>query len=184
MKNISVKVAVGYAFVPSDKATWQGQDIPAGYARVGVDQIVPSFETMELDIPGPEGQPTLGECLGEIILWNKKNIKFPSSATIMPPPPPSHRRSPSPPPRSPSPPPRSPHHDYNHHSASPSQSPVTDRPSSPPPAPTKDKKGPKQRKRGNAAPSMSCKLPPLPKIPKGPPILPWDRAKVSPRTQS
>ena len=107
MKNISVKVAVGFAFVPSAKATWHGGEIPAGYARVGVDQIIPEFQSMELDIPGPEGQPTLGECLGEVILWNKKNIKFPGSAPIMPPPPPSRRRSPSPPPRSPSPPPRS-----------------------------------------------------------------------------
>ena len=76
MKNLSVKVAVGFAFPPSAKATWHGREIPAGYARVGVDQIVPGFESMELDIPGPEGQPTLEECLGDIILWDKKTSRF------------------------------------------------------------------------------------------------------------
>ena len=34
------------------------------------------FDSMELDIPGPEGETTLGEVLGGIILWDKNNIKL------------------------------------------------------------------------------------------------------------
>jgi hypothetical protein len=73
-----------------------------------VDEIVPGYESLELDMPGLEDETTLGEVKGGLILWNKKDIKFPGLA----PPPLSRRRSPSPP---------SPPRDYDdHHSASPS----------------------------------------------------------------
>jgi hypothetical protein len=108
---------------------WHGREIPAGYAKVGVHEIVPGFHDMELDIAGLEDERTLGEVLGGVILWDKNYIKLPGSAprTTLPP---SRRRSPTPP----SPP--SPPHDYGHHNTSPSRSPPLDlgRPSPPPAA--------------------------------------------------
>ncbi|KAK1645884.1 hypothetical protein QYE76_063689 [Lolium multiflorum] len=64
-RNMSVKVAVGFvlpAFGPEgEPATWHGNEIPAGYARVGVDSVVPSWETLELQFPGGDGGVTLRE---------------------------------------------------------------------------------------------------------------------------
>ena len=95
VKNISLKVAVGSALPFPREARWQGREIPAGYAKVTVDGIVMGFDSMELDITGPEGERTLGEVLDGIILWEKNNIKLPGSAP-RPTPPSSRRRSPSP----------------------------------------------------------------------------------------
>jgi hypothetical protein len=105
MKNISMKVAVGQALPCPPDARLHGCEIPAGYAKVGVDEIVMGFHDMELDIPGPEDGRTLGEVVGGVILWDKNSIKPPGSAPSTTPPP-SHRRSPTPPlpPRSPPPP--------------------------------------------------------------------------------
>jgi hypothetical protein len=80
MKNISMKVAVGYALPSVPGKVWHGRDIRAGYARVGVDAIVPGYESLELDVPGHEEETTLGEVLGGVILWDKKHIVFPGSA--------------------------------------------------------------------------------------------------------
>ncbi|KAK1613168.1 hypothetical protein QYE76_036841 [Lolium multiflorum] len=89
-RNLSLKVAAGFVLpslgLEGKPALWHGNEIPASYARVGVDTIVPSFESMELEIPGGEGQGTLEEVLGDIILWDKKNIKLPGWV-----PPTSHR---------------------------------------------------------------------------------------------
>ena len=52
----------------SPKARWHGREIAAGYAKFTVDEIVMGFESMELHIAGPEGERTLGEVLGGIIL--------------------------------------------------------------------------------------------------------------------
>jgi hypothetical protein len=115
-----MKVAVGQALPCPPNARWHGLEIPAGYAKVGVDEIVMGFHDMELEIPGPEDERTLGEVLGGVILWDKNYIKLPGSAPRTTPPP-SHRRSPTP-----LSPPRSPPHDYDHHNTSPSQSPPLD----------------------------------------------------------
>ena len=102
-----MKVATGFALPYGPGALWHGTEIPAGYARVGVDEILTGFHSMELDIYGPEGERTLGEVKGGIILWDKENIKFPAgSAPWTTAPPPSRRRSPSPPSPRRSPPPR------------------------------------------------------------------------------
>jgi hypothetical protein len=132
IKNTSMKVAVGYALPCEPGVRWHCREIPAGYAYVGMDEIVSGYESLELDIPGPEDETTLGEVKGGIILWNKKDIKFLGSGPM----PPSRRRSPSPP--------GSPPHDYDHHSASPSRSLPPGQPSSSPPAPT-TAKGQKQK---------------------------------------
>ena len=169
------EVAVGYALPCPPDACWHCREIPAGYAKVGVDEIVSGFHDMELDIPGPEDERTLGEVVGAIILWDKNYIKFPGSAPRTTPPP-SHHKSPTPP----APPPaRSPPHDYGHHSASPSRSPPPDlgRTSSPSPSPP-----PAKGKRAKNALSLSSnkrspkqKRSPLPKVPHpNLPIIPYD----------
>jgi hypothetical protein len=112
MKNISMKVAIGYALPIEPGVTWHSHQILDGYARVGVDEVLLGYESLELDIAGPEDEATLGEMLNGVILWKKKDIKVLGLA--LPPPPPSHCRSPSPP---------SPSRDYNdHHNASLSRS--------------------------------------------------------------
>jgi hypothetical protein len=88
MKNISMKVAVGYVLPSGPGQTWHGREIRAGYALVGVDAIVPGYESLDLDVTGPEEEATLGEVLSGVILWDKKHIVFPS--------PPSPRNSPPP----------------------------------------------------------------------------------------
>jgi hypothetical protein len=99
LKNISMKVAVGYALPCTPGARWHGRDIQAGYARVGVDEVVHPFESLELEIHGAEGETTLGEVKGGIILWAKEYIKFAGSVPwTTTPPPSSRRRSPTPPP--------------------------------------------------------------------------------------
>ncbi|KAI5020154.1 hypothetical protein ZWY2020_045042 [Hordeum vulgare] len=78
-KNISMKVAVGQALPSGPDARWHGREIPAGFAKVGVDEIMTGFNDMELDIAGPEDERTLGEVLGGVILWDKNYIKLPCS---------------------------------------------------------------------------------------------------------
>jgi hypothetical protein len=99
MKNISTKVVVGYALPCGPREVWHGREIRAGYARIGVNAIVLGYESLELDIPGPEEQTTLGEVLGGIILWDKKHIVFLGSAPRRPPSPlsPCNSSTPSPP---------------------------------------------------------------------------------------
>ena len=144
MKNMSMKVATGYALTCEPGALWHCKEIPAGYACVGVDEIQWGYEELDLDFPTPEGERTMREVGGGIILWLKKDIHFPG-LVINPPPP-------SPPP-----------HDEgdDHNSASSSRSPPTSRqPSplprvpSPPPLPrppTTKSKGQNPRKRAAAS---------------------------------
>jgi hypothetical protein len=60
MKNISMKMAISYALSCEPGVTWHSHQIPVGYARVGVDEIVPGYESLDLDMPGPEDEATLG----------------------------------------------------------------------------------------------------------------------------
>jgi hypothetical protein len=148
MKNISIKVAAGQALPCPPDARLHGCEIPAGYAKVGMDEIMMEFHDMELDIARPEDERTLREVLGGVILWDKNYIKLSGTAPRTTPPP-SRRRSPTPPS-----PPRSPPHDYGHHNASPSRSPPPDlgRPSPPPAA-----KETKRKHASKNALSMSSK---------------------------
>ena len=87
MRNISLKVAVGYALPNQPGASYHLGDIPAGYARVGVDEIVPGFEIMDLGIHGGDEEKTLGDVKRGFVLWNKKYIVFPGSLPRPPTPP-------------------------------------------------------------------------------------------------
>jgi hypothetical protein len=82
VKNISMKVAVGFALACERRARWHGADIEAGYARVRVDEIVHGYESLELDIPGVEGESIQGEVARGIILWPKSTESLGAKATF------------------------------------------------------------------------------------------------------
>lgn len=179
VSNVSMKVADGYALPCVDGATCHSRPIPPGYARVGVDDVHPSWRVLRLDISGGDGVETLGEAVNNIILWKKKDIVFPKPpsppappsprSSPPPPPPPSPRGNPPPPP----PPTRSPHLDaMDLSSSSPSRSPLPQ----PTPPPTKSRG--EKRKGGTTAASKSSpkKKAAQTKKPKPPPeVLPYDR---------
>jgi hypothetical protein len=92
MRNISFKVAISIALPCLPGALHHNNPIPAGYARVTVDEIVEGSEELEIDYATPEGDVTLGDVKCQIILWQNKYIKFPGSV----PRPPTPRNQPSP----------------------------------------------------------------------------------------
>ena len=51
MKNISMKVADGFALPYTPEATIHGNPIPPGYARVGVDEVLSGYDSLELEFP-------------------------------------------------------------------------------------------------------------------------------------
>ena len=81
MKNISMKVADAVAYTNPTEATFHCNPIPAGYARVMVDEVVDPYSGLTLDIPRGEDERTLGEAIHHIILWRKDCIIFPSLPT-------------------------------------------------------------------------------------------------------
>ena len=87
MRNISLKVAVGFAYPNDPEASYHHGVIPAGYARVGVDEVMTGFHTMELEIPGGEEEKTQGDVERGFALWNKKYIILPDSLPRPPTPP-------------------------------------------------------------------------------------------------
>src|SRR3954464_14437199 len=73
--NISMKVAVGYALPIGPTPTYHCRPVPKGYAVVGVDEIMPTFEVLKLDYPAGEGDVTeLGDATNVTILWPKECI--------------------------------------------------------------------------------------------------------------
>jgi hypothetical protein len=93
MRSISFKVAIGTALPCLPRALHHNNPIPAGYARVMVDDIVEGYEDLEIDYATPKGDVRLGDVKCQIILWRKKYIKFLGSV----PRPPTPRNQPSPP---------------------------------------------------------------------------------------
>ena len=71
MKNISMKEADAIAYTNFPDATFHCNPIPAGYARVVVDEVVDQYSGLELDILGGDEEHTLGEAIHHIILWRK-----------------------------------------------------------------------------------------------------------------
>ena len=169
IKNLSFKAAEGYALTCEEEARWYSLEIPDGFGRVGVDEILPGYDTLELGIPGPENEKTLGEVKGRLILWKKKYIVFPGSSP----------RAPSPPGRN-SPPP-SPYDDDRdeHHISSPMTPPHqrTATPDPTPPAPTKTTKSQKRKRDASIKSTGSqpkSRAVPLPRIPPTPPVRAYD----------
>ena len=87
-----MKVAVGYALPNPPEATFHGNLIPSGYARVGVDEVLSGYDLLELHFHGGQGELTLGEAIRCIIVWRKDCIVFPNSAPRAPTPSPSPPR--------------------------------------------------------------------------------------------
>jgi hypothetical protein len=73
-RTASVKVAVGYVYPSEDGAMHHHMPIPPGCVRVGVDEVVPGFETVELDIPRGEDERTLADVKHGFALWPKKYV--------------------------------------------------------------------------------------------------------------
>src|SRR3954467_8289265 len=170
MNNLSFKVAIGTALPCLPGALHHSLLIRPGYARVTVDDIAEDFADLEIEITTPEGLTKLGDVKRNIILWNKKYIKFPGSAPRPPTP-----RNPSPPrieyPQPPSPP----QPDYRQPPSPPR--PADDRRSrststrSPPPPPCNTTTSSKKRK-FDGPPRPTSKKGQTPKIVDIPPALP------------
>ena len=73
---ISMKVSDDYAYTNPPEATFHCNLIPAGYARVLVDEVVDPYSELELDIPGGDDECFLGQANHRIILWKKDCIIF------------------------------------------------------------------------------------------------------------
>src|SRR3954471_11937100 len=73
--NISMNVVVGYALPIGPTPTYHCRPVPQGYAVVGVDEIMPTFEVLNLDYPAGEGDVNvLGDATNVTILWSKECI--------------------------------------------------------------------------------------------------------------
>ena len=59
IKNLMFTVAYSTAMPTQPGNVYHGQQIPAGYTRIGVEQVCQGWETLELDIPGGDGERTL-----------------------------------------------------------------------------------------------------------------------------
>ena len=135
------------------------------YTRVGVEQVCQGWETLELDIPGGDGERTLAEAIHGYILWDKRYIVLKSDDQT--PRPASQHTSPRP--ASPQNSPRaalsrqeSPAHSPSPSSHAPMNTQASPSPPwSPPPPPAKKVAAP-------------AKEPPKKKKTKEVPIKPWD----------
>src|SRR4051812_26161843 len=181
MNNLSFKVAIGTALPCLPGALHHSLPTPPGYARVTVDEIVEDFADLEIEIATPKGLTKLGDVKRNIILWNKKYIKFPGSTPRPPTPrnpnPPriEYRQPPSPPQPDYRQPPSPPQPDYRQPPSPPR--PANDRRSrststrSPPPPPCNTTTSSKKRK-FDGPPRPTSKKGQTPKIVDIPPALP------------
>ena len=68
IKNLKVTVVYGTATPTQPGDVYHGQQIPAGYTRVGVEQVCQGWETLELDILGGDRERTLAKAIHGYIL--------------------------------------------------------------------------------------------------------------------
>ena len=86
---VMVATAVVNPIDPTTTPKIHGQPIPLGYATVSVDRVCSrEFNDLPLDIPGGDGEKTLGEAVHGFILWRKRYIIIPGAS---PPPLPPQR---------------------------------------------------------------------------------------------
>jgi hypothetical protein len=84
--NDTIKVAV-VVFTPPDPTKTpriRGAPIPPRYARVAVDKVSKVYEDLALDIPGGDGEKTLGEAEKAYIRWRKRYIIILGASTPPP----------------------------------------------------------------------------------------------------
>ena len=83
--NITVKVAHGCALPPIPNGTYHFRPIPDGYAVVGVDEVIKTYERIKLDFPTGEDEVELRFALKSTCLWKKEYIVFPHMQQNRPP---------------------------------------------------------------------------------------------------
>ena len=91
--NSTIKVAIGLVN-PIDRTKTpriHGNIIQEGYAIISVDKAEKGFSDLPLDIPGGDGEKTLGEAEKTFILWRKRYIIIPGMSPPPPPELPHHR---------------------------------------------------------------------------------------------
>uniref|UniRef100_A0A0D9V190 DUF8039 domain-containing protein n=1 Tax=Leersia perrieri TaxID=77586 RepID=A0A0D9V190_9ORYZ len=72
LRNLSIKVASATTIATNPAGTFRYRTIPAGFSKVKVKQAVVTYDDLELEIAGGEGETTLGEAIHSIILWSKR----------------------------------------------------------------------------------------------------------------
>jgi len=160
-KGLINMVAFGSALLAQAGELYHGQPIPAGYARVGVEELCKGYEMLELDIPRGDNENTLAQAVHGYILWEKRNIIIKAADQ-------SSRPSSPQPPRSPPSPAAAPQH-----SPSPSSQGQPASPSPSPPLAKKQKQMPKKQAPPKEAPKKKEQRP---KKAKEAPTLPWDKS--------
>ena len=138
-KNLRFMVVYGSAMPSTPDEVYHGQEIPAGYAKVGVEEVCNDWKNLELDIPGGDGETTLADAVHGYILWDKRYIILKPTDQGSRPASPQHARRSPPPPPSLRPAPK-----HSHACSSPRQPSTTPAeppsPGSPPPPPPKKRK--------------------------------------------
>ena len=78
-ENATIMVALGVFSPPNPTKTPRihGAIIPPGYVSILVDRVNKGFSDLPLDIPGDDGEKTLGEAEKTFILWRKRYIIIP-----------------------------------------------------------------------------------------------------------
>ena len=73
-------MAYGSALAQMPGRTSHGMQIPPGYASVGLEEVHPDYNDLELEIPGGDGEKTLKDAIHGIILWPKRYIIIPEAS--------------------------------------------------------------------------------------------------------
>ena len=69
---------------PTKTPRIHGAIIPPEYVSVSVDRVNKGFSDLALDIPGGDGEKTLGEAEKTFILWRKRYIIIPGVSSPSP----------------------------------------------------------------------------------------------------
>ena len=77
VRNKMIVVAYGVAEKSTPRETFLNMEISISYyAKVVVDRVVNAWDDLELEVPGVDGEQTLGEAMHGWILWPKAHIKI------------------------------------------------------------------------------------------------------------
>ena len=79
MKNKVLVVAYGVVEPSMEGQKYHGNDIPGGYAKVGVDRVADDWGDLELEMPGGDGEKYLCEAIHGWILRPKSDIRIPDA---------------------------------------------------------------------------------------------------------